>query len=71
MINLTKTTILRCGPVGSELVCRVEDGLGQCMNGDCYDLQLRCNGVADCADGYDEAACEWTGLTDITFLVLR
>lgn len=47
-------------------VCNRTLGFGECLNGRCYRLEKKCDGVFDCEDGTDEARCLHTNITDIT-----
>ncbi|CAG5055792.1 unnamed protein product [Parnassius apollo] len=37
--------------------CAAAQGLAECLDGGCFPLDKRCDGVADCADRTDEAGC--------------
>lgn len=39
--------------------CNASLGWLECLSGDCYRVELRCNGNLDCRDGTDEAACKY------------
>ncbi|XP_049876767.1 CD109 antigen [Pectinophora gossypiella] len=38
--------------------CNASLGLGECLDGNCYPLNKRCDGVSHCSDHTDEANCE-------------
>ncbi|XP_050698378.1 CD109 antigen-like isoform X1 [Eriocheir sinensis] len=38
-------------------ICNDSDGYSACMMGGCYPTYKRCDGVEDCADGFDEVGC--------------
>ena len=42
------------------------DGYFQCDNGDCVDVESRCDGKCDCADSSDEYGCTTTTTTTTT-----
>lgn len=46
-------------------VCNRTLGFGECLNGRCYRLEKKCDGIFDCEDGTDEARCILTNATDI------
>lgn len=39
--------------------CNASEGLGECLNGQCYRLKKRCDFYNDCSDGTDEAGCKY------------
>ena len=41
-----------------ERTCNSTLGFGLCPNGQCYELIKKCDGVPDCADGFDEVVCK-------------
>ncbi|KAF5280329.1 hypothetical protein FQR65_LT03138 [Abscondita terminalis] len=45
--------------------CNASLGWGECLNGECYRYNLRCNRVFDCQDGTDEAGCVYDNGTDL------
>ncbi|KAK4884325.1 hypothetical protein RN001_000596 [Aquatica leii] len=45
--------------------CNISQGWGECLNGECYRHSDKCNGVFDCRDGTDEAACNFDNGTDL------
>ncbi|XP_031826835.1 macroglobulin complement-related [Nomia melanderi] len=45
--------------------CNITQGYGECLSGRCYRLEKKCDGILDCEDGTDEAACEHRNITDI------
>ncbi|XP_063238725.1 CD109 antigen-like [Bacillus rossius redtenbacheri] len=45
--------------------CNLSVGLAECLNGQCYNVQRKCDGQFDCEDGTDEAGCLATNLTDV------
>ena len=38
--------------------CNISLGLSECLNGRCYRIEKKCDGVLDCEDGTDETNCE-------------
>lgn len=38
--------------------CNRSLGLMDCLNGRCYRVEERCNGILNCDDGTDEANCK-------------
>lgn len=52
-------------------VCNTTLGFGECLNGKCYRLDLRCNGRFDCEDGADEANCPHLNVTELTLFRMR
>lgn len=45
--------------------CNRSMGLTDCLNGQCYRIEDRCNGVRECEDGSDETNCHRQNLTDL------
>lgn len=39
--------------------CNYSQGYGECLNGRCFRLDQKCNGIMDCEDGTDEAGCKF------------
>lgn len=39
--------------------CNLTQGLAECLNGRCYQIYRKCDGVFDCEDGTDEAGCKY------------
>lgn len=38
--------------------CNVSHGLQECLDGRCYRINKKCDGILDCEDGTDEANCK-------------
>jgi hypothetical protein len=38
--------------------CNLTQGLQECLDGRCYRINKKCDGVLDCEDGTDEANCK-------------
>ena len=38
--------------------CNVTQGLQECLDGRCYRINKKCDGILDCEDGTDEANCK-------------
>lgn len=38
--------------------CNLTQGFGECLNGQCYRLEKKCDFYRDCDDGTDEAGCK-------------
>lgn len=40
-------------------LCNASLGVAECLEGGCYSMSKRCDGVADCSDRSDESNCEY------------
>ncbi|KAJ8949269.1 hypothetical protein NQ318_022783 [Aromia moschata] len=45
--------------------CNTSQGFGECLNGQCYRLNKRCDFYKDCEDGTDEAGCKYENATEL------
>lgn len=45
--------------------CNMTQGYGECLTGQCYRLEKKCDGHFDCEDGTDEARCITGNATDL------
>ncbi|XP_072379728.1 CD109 antigen [Diabrotica undecimpunctata] len=46
-------------------LCNITNGYGECLNGQCYRLQKRCDFYRDCEDGTDESGCNYDNGTEL------
>lgn len=37
--------------------CNISQGYGECLNGRCFRIEKKCDGINDCEDGTDEISC--------------
>ena len=44
--------------------CNVTQGFQECLDGRCYRINKKCDGILDCEDGTDEANCK--SLSELT-----
>ena len=52
--------------------CNETLGLGRCLNGDCFELRHRCDGIVNCAsDGYDEIGCKSDMVTCVRWMMMK
>ncbi|XP_022908255.2 CD109 antigen [Onthophagus taurus] len=47
-------------------LCNPHDGYLECLDGECYSIQQKCDGYIDCKDGTDEVGCQEINATDLT-----
>lgn len=46
--------------------CNASQGWLECLSGECYRIEGRCNRLLDCKDGTDESGCHFENDTDLT-----